>query len=235
MALGGIVHADIQFGEHVGAAVDATLSTEQHTLAGNLLRSDKHGKVGAMLHLVHDGLEVDGVGRRVLEAHYLLVAGYAGHRVGSEADFDVAGHVVEKYRQRQLGHQFLVELSQFGLTGSEVVGWGTDHAVGSVVGSLAGQSDALLDAGVGDAGQQWQASAVDAARLFNHLLAYVVRQALFFARSTQHKESVYATGYEVFYQSLEALDVECLVVFQRGYQRWDDTAQGFLETRFHII
>ena len=145
----------------------------------------------------------------------------------------MAGHVVEEDGQRQLRHQLLVELRQLGLTGGKVVGWGRNHAVSTVVGSLLCQSHALLDARVGDARQQRQASAVDAARLLDHLLADVVAQTLLLAGGSQHEEAVYATLDEVLYQPFQTLYVQCLVVLQRCYQRRNDAAQRSFECCFH--
>jgi hypothetical protein len=46
---------------------------------------------------------------------------------------------------------------------------------------------------------------------------------------------VYATFNEVLYQSLEALYVERLVIFQWCYQRWNNPAEWFLESCFHCF
>ena len=233
MSLGGVVHRYVELWEHIRTTVDTSVTTHQHTLARNLLRTYQHGEVLAVLHLVHHALEVYGIGAGVLETHHLVQLGNALHRVGGKAHLHVAGHVIQEYGQGQLRHQLFVELCQLGLSCGEVVGWGTDDAVCAIVGSLPGQAYALFYRGVGDTGQQGQSTAVDAARLLDHLLADIVAEALLLARRTQYEQAVNATCNEVFYQSFQTFNVQCLVVLQWGYQWWNNTTQGLLECCFH--
>ena len=181
--LGSIVHAYIELREHVGTSVDASVTTQQHALACNLLRTHEHGKILALLNLVHHALEINGIGTGILETYHLFHLCQTLYRVWCKAHLHVTWHIVKENGQGQLGHQLLVELSQLGLPCSEIVGWGTDHAIGTVVGSLLSEPDALLDTGIRDARQKGQASTIDAARLLDHLLTHIVRKTLLFACS----------------------------------------------------
>ena len=67
------------------------------------------------------------------------------------------------------------------------------------------------------------------------LLAQVIAQTLLFPGSPENKQSVHASGNEVFDQTFQTGNVQRVVAFQRSDQGWDDTTKGTFQKVFHNV
>lgn len=72
------------------------MSTQQHTLCRNFLRSHQHGEILSVLHGIHHGLEINGISRTILEPHHLRITGNTLNSSRSKFTFVCDGILYKK-------------------------------------------------------------------------------------------------------------------------------------------